>query len=535
MRHILFLFLLATPLMILDCSRIPDTGYRQLPISGLPGSADLAATGNLAGGSKDELILSRDSQLWILDASKDSAVVLYEAHYSDDILKLAVGDVDSDPARELLIITGRQRYVETDVVVYLVQLVDGQWEGEELFRKHSIRPQPTDLIIADYDNDGNNEVIASYFESKYYVETAVLKYQAGDWMVEVLPPERMAMTRDIGQIGTRKENRMVVGRVYGDELGLLGDAYLLAPERVELPAFRGVKKVVVGDATGRGEQDIYLADGWHFDYGKIARGRLARVYETAGTFSYELIEDVKYQYEISQIKLADVDGDGKQEILTRGNRFFSIYQFNQDHWEVFRDTTITPAYFTIGNITGNRRQEVIFTGDSLRILQFGELTYSADLGKEVLTEPVNPDSLVGTQAPELSIVQWFNGSFNGISNSRGKVILLDFWATWCKPCIKTFPAMRRFQETYGPEGFQILGLTRIDNRQTREEIEFFIDTASFTYPIGLSDESFNNLAYGVGAIPHVVLIDRKGIIRYYHVGSGNEEALENRIRECLKE
>jgi len=132
-------------------------------------------------------------------------------------------------------------------------------------------------------------------------------------------------------------------------------------------------------------------------------------------------------------------------------------------------------------------------------------------------------------------LKWFNGSFPGLYNSKGKVVLLDFWATWCKPCIKTFPELERLQKTYGPEGLQILGLTRLDNRQTEADIEAFIDNQSFVYPIGLSDESLNNLAYGIGAIPHVVLIDKKGVVRWYKIGAGDTREMEEMIRELCRE
>ncbi|MFC2117440.1 TlpA family protein disulfide reductase [Bacteroidota bacterium] len=529
--------LLIIPLIIIlmFCSKKHDYAFKMLDIKGLADSARIVTTGNISGSAKDELILGKDSSIYIYSVLKDSAVLKYKNSFSDNVLEMITGDADNDGADELIIVTGHQRYVETEVRVYILKNVDNKWTNTEIYSKHSIRPHPTYLDIADTNNDGNNEIIVSYFESKYIVETVVLSNESGQWLFEIDSQERMAMARDIGVLADTYSSNMVVGRVYGDALGDVGDAYISGDEKIMLPVKRGVKAVKIGDGNNNGENEIYVGDGWHQDYGKVARGRIAYLYFDGVEYKYELIEDVKYQYEISQIEIADITNNGKNEVLARGSRSFRIYNFDKEGWSVFTDTSITNTQFTVGDIYGDNHPEVIFSGNIVNIYSFANLQFSHKLDEEIVTEPKHPDSLLNKPAPELIVAKWYNGNFGRIKNNTGKVILLDYWATWCKPCIKMFPSLRKFQEKYGERGLQIIGLTRLDNRQTVEAIEEFIRKENFAYPIGLSEESHNNLLYGVGAIPHVVLIDKKGIVRFYKIGLGDEKILEKEIVRLLEE
>ncbi|HEY8387833.1 MAG TPA: hypothetical protein VIK74_04475, partial [Parasegetibacter sp.] len=84
-------------------------------------------------------------------------------------------------------------------------------------------------------------------------------------------------------------------------------------------------------------------------------------------------------------------------------------------------------------------------------------------------------------------------------------------------------------------GLVVIGLTRLDNTQDMKTVEEFVENAGFAYMIGVAEESFNNLNYGVGGIPHMVLIDRKGMIRKFEVGANDGKAMEEAIKELLNE
>ncbi|HEX2641235.1 MAG TPA: redoxin family protein, partial [Pyrinomonadaceae bacterium] len=126
--------------------------------------------------------------------------------------------------------------------------------------------------------------------------------------------------------------------------------------------------------------------------------------------------------------------------------------------------------------------------------------------------------MLGEAAPELTnIDQVFPGDAKTLAALRGKVILLDFWATWCVPCLEAFPSMLEWQQDYGKEGFVILGLTRYYGRaegfpvDTANEIDFlnrFKQKHALTYDFLVARDETNHRTYGAQAIPTAALIDR---------------------------
>ena len=85
------------------------------------------------------------------------------------------------------------------------------------------------------------------------------------------------------------------------------------------------------------------------------------------------------------------------------------------------------------------------------------------------------------------------------------------------------------------QDFTIIGLTRLDGRQTVESITEFAVNEQFNYPVGISEEAFNDLLYGVGSIPHIVLIDRNGIVRKTIIGVHDAGFVEEEILKLLNE
>jgi thiol-disulfide isomerase/thioredoxin len=529
-----------------------ESPVRNLDIKGFPASVEVVALGDICGTIYDEVILGSDSTLYICRILKDSVQVLFSHQFDKQVLKLRIGDADNDGKNDLVILTGYTKYTDSEVNAYIVKYNgeevynEGNWSITPLYTKSSPRPQPLYLEVADIDNDGKNEILASCFESKYMVETIELSYESGDWNSKVFLTERMSTAFDIGTFGSGNRNLMAVGRVYGDSLGDEGDAYLLNGDRkTDLKVRRGVKSAIkTGDGDNDGKNEVYVGDGWHQNYGKIARGRLAVIGED---LSYSLIEDIKGQTNIDQIEIADIDGDGQNEVLTAGNRFFRIYSYTGGQWKVFKDslfssdTLLKSDQFAVGHINEDNQPDLIFAGKlnrrdrGVRVYNFKNLTYSDKLDKEVITKVVDPDSLLNRPAPELIMDRWCNGRFNGIGKSSGKVIVLDFWATWCQPCKRMFPALRQLQDKYRDRGLIIAGLTKVDANQSVGVIEEFVKKENFNYLMGISEETFNDLAYGVGAIPHAVLIDKKGLVRKYIVGYHEEEILEQEILKLLEE
>ena len=130
-------------------------------------------------------------------------------------------------------------------------------------------------------------------------------------------------------------------------------------------------------------------------------------------------------------------------------------------------------------------------------------TFDAD--PEAYIPPVLP-----RPAPDFSIKN-LKGENVSLQNLRGKVVLIDFWATWCKPCVKSMPELQTLHEKYAAEGLAVLGIS-IDE-QGAKKVPAFLEKHKITYAVGLdAGEKPAWEAYRVKVIPAMFLIDREGKI-----------------------
>ncbi len=160
-------------------------------------------------------------------------------------------------------------------------------------------------------------------------------------------------------------------------------------------------------------------------------------------------------------------------------------------------------------------------------------------------------ALVGADAAPLDVEAWVNGSPLTESDLKGKVVLLDFWAVWCGPCIATFPHLREWNEKYADKGLVMIGLTRYYNYTWNDEtgrasrssekvtpedeqkmLEHFAEQHNLHHRFAIQKDDKLSEYYAVGGIPHVVVIDREGKVRLIRVGSGEKNARD--ISELLE-
>ncbi len=137
--------------------------------------------------------------------------------------------------------------------------------------------------------------------------------------------------------------------------------------------------------------------------------------------------------------------------------------------------------------------------------------------------------LINGAAPAMTILWSSDPAITSISDLKGRVVMIDFWATWCGPCIRAFPHMRELVERYDGYPVTILGVTspqgyhigqegRVDTKEDPDK-EFalmpgFIEWKNMTWPVVFTDQNVYNPDYGVGGIPHLAIIDPAGNVRY---------------------
>jgi peroxiredoxin len=116
---------------------------------------------------------------------------------------------------------------------------------------------------------------------------------------------------------------------------------------------------------------------------------------------------------------------------------------------------------------------------------------------------------------------------------RGRVVMVNFWATWCGPCRQEMPHLNRLHEKYSRSGFVLLGVNVDDDPQNAAAVAAKL---GIQFPVLLDTDKKVSDQYDLMAMPSTYLIDRDGKVRYLHRGylSGYEEQYEKQIRELLK-
>jgi len=140
---------------------------------------------------------------------------------------------------------------------------------------------------------------------------------------------------------------------------------------------------------------------------------------------------------------------------------------------------------------------------------------------------------VATPAPAFRISDLEGHSFD-LSSRRGEVVLLNFWATWCVPCLSELEAFRGLQSEYTPRGFTVLAVS-VDQPQTLARVRSFARARNFPFPVLLDPDEAVYRAYGGAVMPTSVLIDREGRIIHRKEGyqPGDDDDWRRRIEEAL--
>jgi peroxiredoxin len=126
-----------------------------------------------------------------------------------------------------------------------------------------------------------------------------------------------------------------------------------------------------------------------------------------------------------------------------------------------------------------------------------------------------------------------SGTPHSLSDYQGKVVLVDFWATWCGPCREEIPHLAKLYEAYGSQGLVVLGVG-LDKEASLAE---FVSENGISYVVLVDETGVTGNLYSVKGIPRTLIIDKKGRIAFDHTGfaPGMEVTMEQEIRTLLAE
>jgi thiol-disulfide isomerase/thioredoxin len=141
--------------------------------------------------------------------------------------------------------------------------------------------------------------------------------------------------------------------------------------------------------------------------------------------------------------------------------------------------------------------------------------------------------LVGAPAPAWNNVTPLTGAPASVASLKGKVVLIDFWATWCGPCKAIAPRLGALKDRLGAQGLAVVGITTDD----AETAATFAERTKMRYPIVVDKDGDTSRAYNISGLPTMVLIDKKGVVREVSVGfdPGGEAQLEAAVKKLLAE
>ncbi|MCA1591511.1 MAG: TlpA family protein disulfide reductase [Acidobacteria bacterium] len=215
------------------------------------------------------------------------------------------------------------------------------------------------------------------------------------------------------------------------------------------------------------------------------------------------------------------------------------------------------AFLADALLRANRRKEAIAVIQEMRSLSlafpsarlYASATELLIANGEPLEAPPGASSAgatTGMTPPEIKVNEWIDGQPFKLADARGRVVLLDFWATWCGPCRASMPKLDALYRKYKDRGLVVLGLTNyFGEAEGREltpagELEYlrqFKKKNGIAYGFGVANHIENEMNYGILSIPTAFLIDRHGNVRYISTDASDLEAkaLAEMVRKLIQE
>jgi len=141
---------------------------------------------------------------------------------------------------------------------------------------------------------------------------------------------------------------------------------------------------------------------------------------------------------------------------------------------------------------------------------------------------VVPPGEIGSRLPDFSVKD-FQGREISSAGLRGKVVLIDFWATWCQPCKKEMPGYQKLVDRYGSRGFTVVGF-KFDTMVDMENPALFAKKIGAGYPLAVAADDLKQKFGGIEGLPTTLLYDRQGILRKKVVGFEYTDTIESELK-----
>lgn len=152
----------------------------------------------------------------------------------------------------------------------------------------------------------------------------------------------------------------------------------------------------------------------------------------------------------------------------------------------------------------------------VKILLIGSIIFAMAFAVVWLQSAKYEPLTVGKEAPNFSLPD-LNDKPVQLSDYRGKVVFLNFWATWCKPCQEEMPSMEQLYKKYEKDGLVILAVS-IDRVTTKKDVPTFVKNMSLTFPVLIDSWGQTDKRYKLMGVPETYVIDQVGILREKVIG-----------------
>jgi hypothetical protein len=339
------------------------------------------AVADLDGDGDREIVVVDAKLIRVLDASGREVTSL---PVGGGILQLVAADLDGDKRAEVYAGWGQTReHMDGTAKITTYRFEKGKLVEEPILAPTTSR-QDVVALVPMFDT---KELLIAYFVSKYMVTSTIATKGAQGWTTKNIASIRTATSYARGDLDGDGKPELVVGRVYGDDKGLDGDAFVLAADgsRKKIPSTRGLRSVALVDSDGDGKAEIFMGDGWHQNYGQSAHGLLTLAKpDGSGGFKTELVEDTPGQYEIMKTLPAKIATpgsagarstpggsaesiDGKLVLVTQGSHYVRVFWRDGAAWKGL--TIAGPSRdVAVGDVDGKPGDEIVIAGDKSEIV-----------------------------------------------------------------------------------------------------------------------------------------------------------------------